>query len=149
MAATRASGGTLNMPAMLRSTSASCSTSPRPASAQTRKEAPKLGDQLQDLPLPRRQAVLWIGLTALFRLLLAGRGAQCGADVDLAVFDGAQCSLELGHRARYRIFRAIHPGVMVITPDYPFIRKNIPFDHCNHIITGNQFPVKLQFQVYG
>ena len=51
--------------------------------------------------MSRREAPLRIGLAALFRLLLARRGAQCRADVHLALFDRAQCSLELGDCRRF------------------------------------------------
>ena len=55
---------------------------------------------------------------------------------------------EHGGLSADRILRPIDPGIMMISADHPFVRKFFALDHRDHIITGNYFPVELQFQMH-
>ncbi len=52
-----------------------------------------------------------------------------------------------GNLARNRILSAVHPPIVMIAADHPFIGKSCALNFSNHIVDGLDVPVRFHFEV--
>ena len=56
--------------------------------------------------------------------------------------------LHQGNHAAHRVSRPVHPGIVVVAPHNPLVRKLRPLQRGDHIVRGLQAPFEFQLEVH-